>query len=165
MFAEVKQSFKDANSDEVTVAFLPGDARLGLRVERRPLDDACEVTYVEPGGAAEQRGVLLDDVVLGADGREGQSYDDTLRMLTRGTRPMRLHLLRPQLLFNSPLHFKLEVISPLHLVLMPAQHAHILCPPPPCQILAVLRVHGARAAPEGRSWQGGSNPQGLDVLA
>lgn len=89
--------------------FSEGDVRLGMRVERRPTDDALEVTYVEGGGAAERVGVRLDDVITGVDGRTGGGgYDALLKLLTRGARPMELRMLRPQHILNSPLHFKLE---------------------------------------------------------
>jgi len=110
VFAEVKQSVVDLHSKEVRVTFLSEDAKLGLRVERRPVDDACEVTFIEAGSAAELRGVLEDDVVIGVNGRLSLGYDQTLRLLTRGDRPMELLLLRPQHILNSPLHFKLEVM-------------------------------------------------------
>lgn len=101
---------RDGFSVECSVCFSEKDARLGMRVERRPIDDALEVTYVEPGGAAERVGVKLDDVVIMVDRRTGGGgYDALLKMLTRGTRPMELQLLRPQHVLNSPLHFKLEV--------------------------------------------------------
>lgn len=90
--------------------FLAGDARLGMRVERRPVDDALEVTWVDPVGAAARVGVRLDDVVTMVDRRTGGGgYDALLQLLTRGARPLELHLLRPQHILNSPVHFKLEV--------------------------------------------------------
>ena len=109
VFQEVKQSVRDANSVEAEATFSSDDARLGLRVERRPIDDACEVTYVEPEGPAERVGVRLDDVVLAVNSHGlGRGYDSLLQLLTSGVRPLRLSLLRPQPLFNSPLHYKLE---------------------------------------------------------
>mmetsp|Transcript_53341 Transcript_53341/g.107016 ORF Transcript_53341/g.107016 Transcript_53341/m.107016 type:complete len:555 (-) Transcript_53341:320-1984(-) len=107
-YHEVKQSVTDLNSSEVQVVFKVGDKRLGMRVERRPVDDACEVTWVEPGSVSERIGVQVDDVVIGVDGRGGGNYDRTLRSLTLGTRPLNLLLLRPQPALNSPLNFKME---------------------------------------------------------
>lgn len=113
----MKQSVRDGFSVECSVHFSEQDSRLGMRVERRPIDDALEVTYVEPGGAADRVGVKLDDVVIMVDRRTGGGgYDALLKLLTRGTRPMDLQLLRPQHVLNSPLHFKLEVVGPLGLV-------------------------------------------------
>ena len=42
-WGEVKQTVRDMNSREISVKFSTGDIRLGMRVERRPIDDACEV--------------------------------------------------------------------------------------------------------------------------
>lgn len=108
-YQEVKQSVKDMNSVEVRVMFQPEDTRLGLRVERRPMDDACEVTYVEPDSASDRIGIKIDDVVLEVNGRDGV-YNRLMKMLSAGERPMELLLLRPIQMLNSPMHFKLEVM-------------------------------------------------------
>jgi hypothetical protein len=107
-YEDVKQSVKDLNSVEVRVRFEPTDQRLGLRVERRPIDDACEVTYVEPQSTSDRIGIKIDDVVLEVNGRGGD-YNRLMKMLSAGERPMELLLLRPIQMLNSPLHFKLEV--------------------------------------------------------
>ena len=42
-WGEVKQTVRDMNSKEVNVQFGVADLRLGMRLERRPIDNACEV--------------------------------------------------------------------------------------------------------------------------
>uniref|UniRef100_A0A7S2RBB2 PDZ domain-containing protein n=1 Tax=Rhizochromulina marina TaxID=1034831 RepID=A0A7S2RBB2_9STRA len=106
LFDEVKQNLAEYNALELTVVFGKSDDRLGMRVERRPTDYACEVTFVEQDMAAQRLGLQVDDIVVAVNGRPTPTFDHAMRFLSHRPpiRPLYVTLRRPQQI-NSPLHF------------------------------------------------------------